>query len=550
MRRAHYRAKWLAVWLVAILGANAGLASDALRVVSLKSPAPEQSMTPFLTATEDGLWLSWLERVEDGHALRFSTWDGEGFGPPSTIHTSDHFFANWADFSSILSFGDGRLAAHWLEKAAGGTYEYDVFIALSEDGGKSWGKPERPHRDGTLNEHGFVPLVADDASGFSAVWLDGRGFKKGASDNEMTLRTTRFDGKAFTEDVLLDGRICECCQTGMARAESGLFVAYRNRSDDDTEIRDINYVRQDAVSGEWTEPKSLHDDGWEIPGCPVNGPQVTASGNRLAVAWFSASSSEPKVQLLFSEDGGASFGEPIRIDDGRPVGRVDVEWIGEDVAVTWLERGEDRQGEIRVKRVAPSGDPAPAVVVARTASGRASGFPRMTRFDDEIYVTWTESYERRGPSQVHVAKLVSEAPLLDEPAFDFEAEDVDGKAYTLGELEGKVVLLNFWGIWCKSCREEIPHLVTLDERLRERGLVVLGADYGDEPEDLPAYIEEIGMSYPVLLDDGLADDYEVLVFPTSVVIDRNGRVRYRVEGFREKSFRDLERVVERLLAES
>ena len=147
-------------------------------------------MTPFLTATEDGLWLSWLERVEDGHALRFSTWDGEGFGPPSTIHTSDHFFANWADFSSILSFGDGRLAAHWLEKAAGGTYEYDVFIALSEDGGKSWGKPERPHRDGTLNEHGFVSLVADDASGFSAVWLDGRGFKKGASDNEMTLRTT------------------------------------------------------------------------------------------------------------------------------------------------------------------------------------------------------------------------------------------------------------------------------------------------------------------------------------------------------------------------
>ena len=71
-------------------------------------------MTPFLTATEDGLWLSWLERVEDGHALRFSTWDGEGFGPPSTIHTSDHFFANWADFSSILSFGDSRLAAHWL----------------------------------------------------------------------------------------------------------------------------------------------------------------------------------------------------------------------------------------------------------------------------------------------------------------------------------------------------------------------------------------------------------------------------------------------------
>ena len=203
-----------------------------------------------------------------------------------------------------------------------------------------------------------------------------------------------------------------------------------------------------------------------------------------------------------------------------------------------------------MKRVAPSGGSAPAVVVARTAAGRASGFPRMTRFHEEIYVTWTESYARQGPSQVQVAKLVDEAPLLDEPAIDFEAEDVNGKAFRLDQLEGKVVLLNFWGIWCKSCRQEIPHLVSLDERLRERGLVVLGADYGDAPEDLPAFIEELGMSYPVLLDDGLADDYEVLVYPTSIVIDRAGRVRYRVEGFREKSFRDLERVVKRLLAES
>ncbi len=79
---------------------------------------------------------------------------------------------------------------------------------------------------------------------------------------------------------------------------------------------------------------------------------------------------------------------------------------------------------------------------------------------------------------------------------------------------------------------------------------MLGADYGDDPKDLPAFIEEIGMSYPALIDDGLADEYEVLVYPTSVVIDRNGRVRYRVEGFTDESFRALAGVVEQLLAES
>ena len=126
----------------------------------------------------------------------------------------------------------------------------------------------------------------------------------------------------------------------------------------------------------------------------------------------------------------------------------------------------------------------------------------------------------------------------------------DGASITLSDFAGKTVLLNFWGIWCTRCRDEIPRLVELDRKWRRSGLVVLGADYGDDPKDLPAFIEEIGMSYPALIDDGLADDYEVLIYPTSVVIDRSGRVRYRVEGFTDKSFAALASVVERLLAES
>lgn len=139
---------------------------------------------------------------------------------------------------------------------------------------------------------------------------------------------------------------------------------------------------------------------------------------------------------------------------------------------------------------------------------------------------------------------------LDEPAVDFASENLEGNVVRLSDLEGRVVVLNFWGIWCKSCRQEIPHLVALDERLREKGLVILGADYGDDPEDLPAYVDEMQMSYPVLLDDGLADDYEVIVYPTTIVIDRSGRVRYRVEGYRPDSFPMLVRAVEGLLSES
>jgi len=136
-----------------------------------------------------------------------------------------------------------------------------------------------------------------------------------------------------------------------------------------------------------------------------------------------------------------------------------------------------------------------------------------------------------------------------EPAKDFQARDLAGGAVRLSDLKGKVVLINFWGIWCKSCRQEIPHLSALDREWREKGLVVLGADYGDAPEDLPPFVKELEMSYPVLVDDGLADQYEVLVYPTSIVIDRKGLVRGRVEGYREETFEEMKALVKRLLEE-
>ena len=144
--------------------------------------------------------------------------------------------------------------------------------------------------------------------------------------------------------------------------------------------------------------------------------------------------------------------------------------------------------------------------------------------------------------------LLALQPDPDE-AKDFEARELAGSTVRLSDLTGKVVLLNFWGIWCKSCRQEIPHLNGLDREWRERGLVVLGADYGDAPEDLAPFVKELEMSYPVLLDDGLADEYEILVYPTTVVIDRKGRIRMRVEGYRKETFEEMKSLVNLLLDE-
>jgi hypothetical protein len=389
---------------VVLLGVFAGTASasDRFRVEPLASPAAEESLTPFLAGSPTGLHLSWLEKTAEGHRLRYSSWNGTRFSTPSTIRASDRFFANWADFSSVLPFAEDRLAAHWLEKSAAGTYEYDVFVSISDDGGKTWSSGKKLHGDETLSEHGFVSL-AREADGFRAVWLDGRSFKKDAPDNEMALFSARFDGTAIVEETPLDSRVCECCQTAMAAIPGGFFVAYRDRSQD--EIRDIGTVR--FASGKWSEPRTIVNDGWHLTGCPVNGPQVASDGNRLALAWFTASRDDPRVQVVFSEDGGETFGAPVRVDSGQVLGRVDVELLGQDAVVTWLARAT-RGGEILARRISPSGGGSEAITIARTAADRASGFPRMSSYQGALYVAWTENSSRQGPSRVQLARLVFE----------------------------------------------------------------------------------------------------------------------------------------------
>ncbi|MDZ7630184.1 MAG: hypothetical protein U5K74_02200 [Gemmatimonadaceae bacterium] len=156
-------------------------------------------------------------------------------------------------------------------------------------------------------------------------------------------------------------------------------MLYRDRGD--TEQRDISVQR--LVDGGWTAPRPLHDDGWIIDACPVNGPALSASGDRVAAVWFTGARDTAKVQLVFSTDAGATFGAPVRIDGGAPAGRVDVELLdGGDALVTWIERTGRDSAEVRARIVRSRWSTAEAaahgLAPACSRSGRA-GFRRMTR---------------------------------------------------------------------------------------------------------------------------------------------------------------------------
>ena len=375
------------------------------KVMLIESPAGSQSGQPFLSSIGERVYLSWQESLPDGgHTLRFSIWDGKHWMPSKTIMSEVPFFVNWADFPSMLPMSDGSLVAHWLAKSGENPYAYDVWISVSKDGGNLWSRPLKPHRDQTKTEHGFVSLVDRGHGQFSAIWLDGRNFKPRkhldqGEENEMSLMFTSFRNNSFELEQPLDLRVCDCCQTSMAATTNGLFVVYRDRSP--SEVRDISYVR--FFEGEWTKPRTLHVDGWKINACPVNGPAVSAYGSNVVVAWYTHLNRKGSVRATFSQDEGSTFGPMMEVDDGDALGRVDVEWHQDGSAlVVWLKRGRGRDGTLVARRVRSNGSMNAPFVVAHTKSSRTSGFPRMTRSGDSIFVAWTEP---KIISRVRVAQI-------------------------------------------------------------------------------------------------------------------------------------------------
>jgi hypothetical protein len=369
-------------------------------------------MAPSLTPSGDGLLLTWLEPAPPkAHALRFSRFsrDGNGDGrwsAPVTIAAGDDFFANWADFPAVASAPDGSLTAHWLARTGSETYAYGIFLARSTDGGATWAPAGLLHSDRLPTEHGFVSWLPE-GRGLRAVWLDGREMPK---EGPMTLRTGLVTAKPESEE-LLDARVCDCCQTDAALTADGPIVAYRDRSD--KEVRDIYVIRKTAAG--WSTPAPVHQDNWQIPGCPVNGPAVAAAGRRVAVAWFTAAEpAGPRVQVAFSEDGGKRFGEPVLVDGEKPPGRVDLQLdrrpdAGGDAIVSWLGLpggGQGEGGAVRLRRVSPKGKAGAPVTVAATSSARSSGFPRTAISEDRLWLAWVEKGPGEGgASRVRVGSL-------------------------------------------------------------------------------------------------------------------------------------------------
>jgi len=365
----------------------------AEKLQEITSPAGPDSAQPNLAVGPNGqAYLSWIETTESGSpALKFSIRKDDKWSAPQTIIENDELVVNYADFPSVLPMGGGVLAAHWMmsiPKSDG----YNINVAFSHDDGRTWSKPVVPHRDRTPNEHGFVSLTPAPDGGIGAIWLDSRKLKGPDSGGDVAMMYTSIsqDGKLGPE-ISIDNRVCECCQPSAVRVGNNLLAVYRDRSD--KEIRDTAIVRFDGTK--WSEPKTVFADMWKIYGCPINGPAISAHGNQVAVAWFTAPNDKPKVEMAFSVDGGINFGPPVQVDEGNPAGRVGIVVLDSgNAVVSWLERA-DKAHQLRARRIDKDGTLHPSLLIGTTESGTSGGFPRIGRDGDAVMFAWTDTKDSR-----------------------------------------------------------------------------------------------------------------------------------------------------------
>jgi hypothetical protein len=358
----------------------------------LPSPAALRSGEPFLTTDSAGaVHMTWIERTGDStHAVRYARLDGDTWSTPTTIVDRRDLFVNWADYPAVIVTPSGRLLAHWLQRSGTGRYAYDVRVAQSTDRGATWSEGQVLHTDRSAGEHGFVALWLAPGDSVRAAWLDGRNMASGHdahAKGAMSVQSVAVapTGALGTEQPV-DLRSCECCQVAATVTPSGPVVAYRDRTED--EIRDIAIVRQ--VGGQWSQPAIVHADGWKIAACPVNGPALASRGDTVAIAWFTGAQDTARVHVAFSVDAGRTFSAPVRVDGGTPAGRVGITFDATgDAIVSWLERVPPEAAEVRVRRVARSGELGAPLTVSRTSAARASGFPRIVRSGSSLVAAWT-----------------------------------------------------------------------------------------------------------------------------------------------------------------
>ena len=159
---------------------------------------------------------------------------------------------------------------------------------------------------------------------------------------------------------------------------------------------------------------------------------------------------------------------------------------------------------------------------------------------------------RAATKVVAIVLMAVAAPLFAaEAAKDFTLKSRDGKNLRLAEMRGQVVMLNFWASWCGPCRQEMPILEQLNNKYKKLGFTVWGVNVDEDPALAEKLLKETNVTFPILLDSKstVSELYGVDAMPTTVMVDRDGNVRFRHRSYKPGTEVEYENQIKALVKE-
>jgi len=367
--------------------------AQTFRSEPFANPSGPGSIQSNWSVTPDGgAILSWVEPAKGGSlSLRYAVRRGANWSEPHTIAAQRHFFRHPAELPEVAQLSEHQWLAHWVEMPKDEGETEFVYTSSSTDG-LQWSMPAMAHRDRAAVQHGLASMVASGPGEASLFWLKG-GVNE---DAPAALMRTIVDasGKELREERLAPD-VCACCPTAVAKTSKGLLLAYRGHTPQD--IRDISVLRFE--NGHWSQPKNLYADNWKINACPTNAASVAASGDKVAISWFTSAEDAPKTEIAFSTDSGATFTKAATVSTGHSFGYTSVVLDDAGAIVSWLEQGTGGgAARVLVREISFGGAAGPVAQVAE--GGRmALGYPRIFHSGGDTFITWGDA------KQVQTARL-------------------------------------------------------------------------------------------------------------------------------------------------
>ncbi|WP_348268728.1 sialidase family protein [Edaphobacter paludis] len=355
-----------------------------------------EAKRPIIAATvTGGLYLLAVEKTE--LILRMSHEAGEHWMPPTTLSSSGETVNTSAENAPQLVAHGMYAFALWQQK----NDSDETQLVEARSSGMGTTPPvttlvtDKPATDKSYS--GFATLAVAPNGDVYAAWLDGRDNTSGSTGTfNVYLARSTDRGATFHHNVKVATLACPCCRPSVAIAANGkVYVAYRHVYADNE--RDIAVATSTDHGEHFGAPVRIANDRWKLFGCPESGPVLAVQGDKLIVAWYTATGGHPGIRLTSSSDGGQTFSKEISVSKGIEGANHPYLSMADDgtIALVFSGRQSTKSGDWNsltpyALRIDTKGHVSATTHIPADTSGERYPTASLSP-DGDIYVIWSGS---------------------------------------------------------------------------------------------------------------------------------------------------------------